>query len=205
MIRLLFVATLLTLLPAGAVAVEPVSVAVYPTTIEIKHQRQPHAIQVLGTTADGFSVDLRDTAKFTSADPKVATVEVGWVRPVSSGQTTIAISAGGQNFTIPVKVTLPAAEPPISFRHEVMPVLTRSGCNAGACHGYSLGKNGFKLSLRGQDPNPDFFAIVKDSSGRRVSFQNPSSKPPHPPRPAAIHPTRAELDLPAEASPMTSL
>jgi hypothetical protein len=175
MIRLLVATTLLTLLPAAAVAVEPVSVAVYPTTIEIKHQRQPHAIQVLATTADGFSVDLRDTAKFTTADPKVATVEAGWVRPMGSGQTTITVFAGGQTFTIPVKVTLPAAEPPISFRHEVMPVLTRSGCNAGACHGYSLGKNGFKLSLRGQDPNPDFFALVKDSSGRRVSFQNPAA------------------------------
>ena len=175
MLRHIFIAALFALAPISAGAAEPLSVSVYPTAIEINHQRQPHAIQVLGTTADGFSVDLRDTARFTSADPKVAIVEAGWVRPVSSGQTTVSVSAGGQNFNIPVKVTLPAPEPPISFRHEVMPVLTRSGCNAGACHGYSLGKNGFKLSLRGQDPTPDFFAMVKDSSGRRVSFQNPAA------------------------------
>jgi hypothetical protein len=56
-----------------------------------------------------------------------------------------------------------------------MPVLSRAGCNAGACHGYSLGKNGFKLSLRGEGPEQDFFAIVKDSAGRRLNFQEPQS------------------------------
>jgi hypothetical protein len=39
---------------------------------------------------------------------------------------------------------------PISFRNEVMAVLSRGGCNQGACHGNQNGKNGFKLSLRGQ-------------------------------------------------------
>jgi Protein of unknown function (DUF1553)/Protein of unknown function (DUF1549) len=171
----LSLATLFTLVAVPAFAVEPVTVTVHPTAIEIVHHRQPHAIQVLGATADGYSVDLRDAAKFAVADPKVAIVEGGWVRPVGMGQTTVTVTAGGQTFSIPVKVTLPAAEPPVSFRHEVMPVLTRAGCNAGACHGYSLGKNGFKLSLRGADPAPDFFAVVKDSAGRRVSFQNPAS------------------------------
>ena len=42
-----------------------------------------------------------------------------------------------------VEVKLPAAMPPYSFRDDVMPVLSKSGCNQGACHGYSLGKNGF--------------------------------------------------------------
>jgi hypothetical protein len=49
-----------------------------------------------------------------------------------------------------------------------MPVLSRAGCNMGSCHGYSLGKNGFKLSLRGADPDQDYFAITRDASGRRV-------------------------------------
>jgi hypothetical protein len=168
-------AVLFALAAAPVSAAEPTTVTVSPAAIEIKHHRQPHAIQVFATTADGFSVDLRDSAKFTAADPKVATVEAGWVKPVASGETTVTVTAAGKTFTIPVKVTIPPAEPAISFRHEVMPVLTRAGCNAGACHGYSLGKNGFKLSLRGADPTPDYFAIVKDSAGRRVSFQNPAS------------------------------
>src|SRR5207249_317349 len=81
----------------------------------------------------------------------------------------------GQTKTVAVKVQLPAAEPPTSFRHEVMPVLSRAGCNMGACHGYSLGKNGFKLSLRGADPEPDYYAIAKDAGGRRLNFQVPEA------------------------------
>jgi hypothetical protein len=173
MTRLLF-AVAVALLPAPALAAAP-SVTVSPTAIEIKHHRHPHAIQVLGTTADGYSLDLRDTAQFASDNPKVAIVEAGWVKPVGSGSAKITVTAEGRTFTVPVTVTLSEKEPPISFRHEVMPVLTRAGCNAGACHGYSLGKNGFKLSLRGPDPEQDFFAIVKDSAGRRVNFQAPQT------------------------------
>ena len=161
-----------------AIAAEPaiVSLTVSPTPIEIRHQRQPHAIQVYATTSDGFSLDLRTESKFTSANPQVATVdERGWVRPVATGDTQITVAVAGQTKTVTVKVQLPAAEPLMSFRHEVMPVLTRSGCNAGACHGYSLGKNGFKLSLRGESPDQDYFAIVRDSTGRRLSFQMPVS------------------------------
>jgi hypothetical protein len=81
----------------------------------------------------------------------------------------VTVNVAGKSFTVPVSVTLPAQEPPISFRHEVMAILTRGGCNQGGCHGYSLGKNGFKLSLRGQDPEPDFFAITRDVAGRRIT------------------------------------
>ena len=46
-----------------------------PTSLDLRHHRQPHALQVLGTTADGYSLDLRAQAKFTSADPNIATVD----------------------------------------------------------------------------------------------------------------------------------
>jgi hypothetical protein len=155
----------------------PVAWTVSPAGIEIRHYRQPHSIQVLGSTGDGYSVDLRSQAVFVSADPKVATVDTtGWVQPVGNGITRITVTLAGQSSkTIDVKVMLPPAEPSTSFRHEVMPVLTKAGCNAGACHGYSLGKNGFKLSLRGQDPNLDLVAIARDMTGRRICRQTPSA------------------------------
>ncbi|HEY1187976.1 MAG TPA: DUF1553 domain-containing protein [Gemmata sp.] len=172
----LFLVLVFALWPVALCAAEPVSaVSVSPAAIEIKHHRHPHAIQVLGTTADGYSIDLRAGATFGVDNPKVAIVEAGWVKPVGTGRAKVTVTAGGKAFTIPVTVALAATEPPVSFRHEVMPILTRAGCNAGACHGYSLGKNGFKLSLRGADPEPDFFAIVKDSAGRRVNFQVPQN------------------------------
>lgn len=151
----------------------PASVTIQPATLELRHQRQPHSLQVLGAAADGYTVDLRSQATFTSANPAIASVDAqGWVQPKSNGQTTITIVASGQTRTVPVKVQLPAAEPLMSFRHEIMAVLSRAGCNQGACHGYSLGKNGFKLSLRGADPEPDYFAIARDLNSRRVNFQS---------------------------------
>jgi hypothetical protein len=64
------------------------------------------------------------------------------------------------------------AETP-SFRNEVMAVLSRGGCNAGACHGNQNGKNGFKLSLRGEDPAFDFGVLTRDTLGRRTDASRP--------------------------------
>ncbi|HZU34919.1 MAG TPA: DUF1549 and DUF1553 domain-containing protein [Gemmataceae bacterium] len=64
------------------------------------------------------------------------------------------------------------ARPP-SFRNEVMAVLSRAGCNQGVCHGNQNGKNGFKLSLRGQDPDADFQALSRDMLGRRTNVERP--------------------------------
>ena len=159
-----------------AVPASAAEVTVSPAAIEIHHHRHPHSISVVGITPEGFNVDLRAIAKFSIADKNVATVDAsGWVHPVTSGETTLTVTADGQTKTIPVKVKLPQVETPASFRHEVMPILTRAGCNAGACHGYSLGKNGFKLSLRGQDPDADYPSIVREFAARRVNFQFPES------------------------------
>jgi hypothetical protein len=65
-----------------------------------------------------------------------------------------------------------AAEP-VSFRNEVMAVLSRAGCNQGTCHGNQAGKGGFKLSLRGQDPEADFRALTRDMLARRVDPLRP--------------------------------
>ncbi len=109
---------------AGQPAGVATSVMVHPAAVDIRHQRQPHSLQVLGATADGFSLDLRSDAKFAVADAKVATVDdKGWIRPVANGQTQVTVTVAGQTRTVPVKVQLPAAEPAYSFRNEVMPVL----------------------------------------------------------------------------------
>ncbi len=62
---------------------------------------------------------------------------------------------------------------PVSFRNEVMAVLSRSGCHQGACHGNQNGKNGFKLSLRGQDPDLDYDTLTRDTLARRTDRFRP--------------------------------
>src|SRR5688572_20456410 len=66
-----------------------------------------------------------------------------------------------------------AADAPVSFRTEVIAALSRVGCNSGACHGSPQGKNGFRMSLRGQDPDLDFATLTKEIGGRRVNRHSP--------------------------------
>ena len=57
----------------------------------------------------------------------------------------------------------------VSFHNDVMAVLSKAGCNAGTCHGNKNGKGGFKLSLRGQDPDIDYLTLTRDSLARRIN------------------------------------
>lgn len=67
-----------------------------------------------------------------------------------------------------------AADRPVSFANDVVPVLTKAGCNMGTCHAKAGGgQNGFQLSLLGFEPAEDYDHIVLESRGRRVSFGNP--------------------------------
>jgi hypothetical protein len=67
-----------------------------------------------------------------------------------------------------------ADEGPLSFVNEVMPVLTKSGCNAGVCHAKAGGgQNGFQLSLLGFEPVDDYEHLVKEGRGRRLNFAAP--------------------------------
>jgi hypothetical protein len=62
-----------------------------------------------------------------------------------------------------------------SFTNDVVPVLTRYGCNQGACHGKGSGQNGFRLSLRGYAPELDHEWITREFMGRRISRTDPAS------------------------------
>ena len=73
---------------------------------------------------------------------------------------------------IPTILLLAVAAPP-DFATGVVPVLTRAGCNAGACHGAAAGRGGFHLSLFGGDPAADYDAIVHDLETRRVNLAHP--------------------------------
>ena len=66
-----------------------------------------------------------------------------------------------------------AAEHAPAFQTDVLPVLTRAGCNAGACHGAASGQGGFRLSLFGYDPESDYERITREFGGRRIDLARP--------------------------------
>lgn len=172
----LLIVTLATALHAADAPAIQGSIQVEPTQIKLGHQRHPHSLIVTGRTQTGHTVDLTTQAKYTSSNEQIIRVTAaGWIEPVANGSAEVRVSAAGQNSVVKVEVTLPKEPHEFSFRDDVMPVLSKAGCNQGACHGYSLGKNGFKLSLRGADPDADFLAVTDEFYERRINRHNPSA------------------------------
>ena len=97
----------------------------------------------------------------------------GVVRPKADGDGTIGVSLAGQSIAVPLKVSGQKADYKTSFVRDVMPALSKMGCNAGTCHGSLNGKNGFKLSLRGYDPLYDHRALTDDIASRRINRAAP--------------------------------
>ncbi len=141
--------------------------------------RGPEAsLQLLVTRTDeqGRTIDLGRVATYKSSRPSVATVHSeGHVVAQSDGKTTVQVTWRGQTQSIPVIVRGVRSPAPISFQQDVIPILSKAGCNAGGCHGKAEGQNGFKLSVFGSDPAADFARLVKESRGRRILFSSPKN------------------------------
>ncbi len=76
---------------------------------------------------------------------------------------------------VAIWMPLLAAGAPPSFLEDIVPALTRLGCNQGACHGKLSGQNGFMLSLRGFDADADHARLTRESRGRRINFAQPDA------------------------------
>ncbi len=111
---------------------------------------------------------------WTSSDEKIVKVARGIATPVNNGKATITAKSGDRIATAEVQVEKFDAASQVTFRNHVQSVLSKAGCNTGACHGAAIGKNGFKLSLRGYDSDADFSSITRQARGRRVTPDDPA-------------------------------
>jgi hypothetical protein len=163
---------LLLLLPASSVRAE---LRLLPGDLTLTGPRASQrllAVTVTGSTIDG---DVTDKVAFQSSNPKVAKVDdEGILRAVGDGQAVITATRGTERATLKVQVEATRDSFTWSYRNHVTPVLTRLGCNSGACHGALAGKGGLKLSLRGYAPSDDYFVLTRQANGRRVDLVEPA-------------------------------
>jgi len=110
---------------------------------------------------------------YVSSDPSIAKIAEGTIQPVANGTATITGTVGDHTAEIPITVQGMDDGHSWSFRHQVQPILTKAGCNAGSCHGALAGKGGFKLSLRGYDADTDHHTITRQARGRRIELSDP--------------------------------
>ena len=158
---------------AMAAPKELVDVQVYPKDANIFTQRGKQSLVLQAKYSDSTTRDVTAEAKYTFADPKFAKLEKGTLLPLADGETTLKIEFGGRTLSVPVKVKDAAKERPVTFSMDVMPVFTKGGCNAGSCHGSTRGKDKFRLSLFGFDPQRDYFCLTREEFGRRINTARP--------------------------------
>lgn len=134
------------------------------------------SVQQLAATAifsDGSSRDVTTETEFDSSKPEVAAVVKGRIEARSDGGASIRASYKGFTAATTALVQRARAPAPASFAGDILPVLTKYGCNGGSCHGALNGQNGFKLSLFGYEPQADYEMIVNKHGGRRLDRANP--------------------------------
>jgi hypothetical protein len=149
------------------------SIIVLPTQFKLTGPESSQRLLVESTRDDGILGQLSQGVTFTSSNEKVLKVVDGVAVPVGNGEATITAKVGDQ--TAITTVTVEKFDQPHvwSFRNHVQSVLSKSGCNMGACHGAAAGKGGFRLSLRGYDPESDFRTLTRQARGRRIVPSDP--------------------------------
>ncbi len=175
-------ALVLMTLAVGAMAAGPtsaeesakiVSITVYPSAIKLNTSRDRQSLQVQSLQADGITRDVTDQVKFALANATIVRQEKNVFYPSADGKTDIKVQHAGHTVIVPVEVADAKADRAISFKMDVMPVFMKSGCNTGSCHGAARGKDGFRLSLFGYDPDGDHFRLTREISGRRINLALP--------------------------------
>jgi hypothetical protein len=157
-------------LPPGA---QVTKIEARPAAVQFKTPFEYSQLVLTGYLKDGSKVDITRIAKIETGNNLVKVSETGFVRPVADGSGQLKVTLADQTLQVPVQISGQKAKYDVSFIRDIMPVLSKVGCNAGTCHGSAQGKNGFKLSLRGYDPPFDHLALTDDIEGRRFNRAAP--------------------------------
>ena len=120
------------------------------------------------------AADLTHTATYQTSDENVVTVNgAGQLAAVGNGTADVTVTVAESVTSVPVTVDgIDPATPP-DFDVHVQPLLSRHGCNMGACHASQHGKGGLILSVMGYDPKLDHASLIRDRTGRRVNLLQP--------------------------------
>jgi len=169
------VPALLALATVPLTAAEVTEIAVYPPDVSLTTKLDRQHFLVVATRDDGVTLDVTKAAAAKLGDEAIGRLEGTIVYPVADGQTTLDVEYAGHTASVPVNVKDAAAGRPISFHLDIMPVFMRTGCNTGSCHGAARGKDGFRLSLFGFDPQGDYHRITREIGFRRINLAVPEA------------------------------
>ena len=171
----------MALILAGMAMVSPVwaqeaaveSLRVFPPQVTLLTAKDRQLVVVQAVYTDGLTRDVTSQAQWTLANPALVRRDANTLWPAADGATELKVDFGGKSIMVPVKVEKATLPREISFKLDVMPIFMKSGCNTGSCHGAARGKDGFRLSLFGYDPDGDLHRLTRELSGRRLDLAMP--------------------------------
>ena len=153
---------------SGIRAGDVISIHIEPEVVHLGGKNRQQQLLVTAQLLDGSRVDLTHRCQMQVEDPGVASVVESQVVGVRDGETTLTTRVGTVVASVSVKVNGYGVYPPVHFCHDIIPLITKLGCNGSSCHGKQAGQNGFKLSVFGFDPRADYVALTREARGRRV-------------------------------------
>ena len=148
--------------------------SIYPPAVQLTTARDRQSVVVQLVEASGLTRDVTLEAALALESDGPARLEGPVLHPVADGDTTLTAAFAGLVASVPVHVERATEHPELSFRLDVLPVFMRAGCNSGACHGASRGKDGFRLSLFGFDPASDYGRLTREVAVRRINRALPA-------------------------------
>jgi len=169
------IARILTALLFVAAASGQDRLAAYPSRITLDDGLDSHRVVVVRTDGQGLTTDVTNAVDVEVVPAGVVRFEQGRLLPQQNGDAQVTVRQDDLTATINVTVKNTAFQPPVSYRNDIIPILTRAGCNSGACHGAAAGKNGFGLTLFGFDPGKDLRALSRDFRSRRIDCSDPEA------------------------------
>ena len=153
-----------------------VELVIEPPSTTLAGHGDAAQLVVTGRSADGSLHDLSRAVEWSNGPGDVAVVGPGgYVRPICDGDRAVVARLGSMEARATVRVRGFRTPPAVGFEREVLPALSKAGCNQGACHGTPTGRNGFRLSLRGYDPALDFRTLTREAGARRTDRMNPEA------------------------------
>lgn len=162
------------LLAWSVAAAEDAPIQVQPAEVVLTGPAARFTLLVDSGDVDGFVTDLTRDAAYRSLTPDICAVsETGVISSITDGNGRIQVRYAEQETEVSVVVRDTGAEPEFNFERDIVPILSRYGCNSSGCHGKAEGQNGFKLSVFGFDPAADYGALRSENRGRRLSLTRP--------------------------------
>jgi Protein of unknown function (DUF1549)/Protein of unknown function (DUF1553)/Bacterial Ig-like domain (group 2) len=152
----------------------PSALRVFPSEVSLMTARDVQSLVVQAEFADGTTRDVTGQVEWKLEGDGIVAQDANRLRPVADGEAKLIATFESLTAEVPIRVAQAAAQPPISFQRDVMPIFMKAGCNAGSCHGAARGKDNFRLSLFGFDPAGDYFRLTREQPERRLDLAIPS-------------------------------